>query len=102
MCFYWGAHFRQQNKIESAICIIFDVLTHVWFIFEGLVLLPFGSHFAALEMKLSWLGTGPGPGGSWNRADQFDRAHSLGKIDEKSILRAAGPGPEGAQNAGYK
>ena len=61
-------------------------MAHFWFIFEGLVLLPFGSHFAALEMKLSWLGTGPGLGGSRNRAGQFDRAHSFGKIDEKSTI----------------
>ena len=43
--------------------IIFDFLANFLLLFEGLILLPFGSHFAALEMKLSWLGTGPGLGG---------------------------------------
>ena len=47
-------------------CIIFDFFGSYLLVFEALILLPFGSHFAALDMKLSWLGMGPGLGGSRN------------------------------------
>ena len=92
----------QEDKRETAICIFLSFQRMFDPFLRASICYLLVAILWHLGVELVWLGTGPGPGVPWNSAGQFFRAHSLGKTDEKSILRAAWPGPEGARNVGDK